>query len=40
MRWHEITIHTTEEAIEPISNFLHELGAGGVAIEESGTLRK
>jgi ribosomal protein L11 methyltransferase len=40
MRWHEITIHTTEEAIEMISNFLHELGAGGVTIEESGTLNK
>jgi len=40
MRWHEITIHTTEEAIEMISNRLHELGAGGVSIEESGTLNK
>lgn len=40
MRWHEITIHTTEEAIEMITNHLHELGAGGVSIEESGTLNK
>jgi len=40
MRWHEITVHTTEEAIEMISNFVHELGAGGVSIEESGTLNK
>jgi ribosomal protein L11 methyltransferase len=40
MRWHEITVHTTEEAIEMISNFIHELGAGGVSIEESGTLNK
>lgn len=40
MRWHEVTVHTTEEAIEMISNFLHELGAGGVTIEESGTLNK
>ncbi|MDF2927508.1 MAG: ribosomal protein methyltransferase [Paenibacillaceae bacterium] len=40
MLWHEITVHTTEEAIEMVSNFLHELGAGGVAIEESGTLNK
>jgi ribosomal protein L11 methyltransferase len=40
MRWHEITIHTTEEAIEMITNFLHEMGAGGVSIEESGTLNK
>lgn len=40
MKWHEITIHTTEEATEMVSNFLHELGSGGVSIEESGTLNK
>lgn len=40
MRWHEITIYTTEEAVEAVSNVLHELGAGGVSIEESGTLNK
>ncbi|WP_169081982.1 50S ribosomal protein L11 methyltransferase [Paenibacillus sp. PL91] len=40
MKWHEITISTTEEAQEMISNFLHEMGAGGVSIEESGTLSK
>lgn len=40
MFWHELTIHTTEEATEMISNFLHEAGAGGVSIEESGTLNK
>lgn len=40
MLWHEITIHTSEEAVEMISNFLHEAGAGGVSIEESGTLNK
>lgn len=40
MRWHEITIHTTEEAIEMTANFMHESGAGGVSIEESGTLAK
>lgn len=34
MIWKEITIHTTEEAVEMISNFLHEAGAGGVTIEE------
>lgn len=32
--WKELTIHTTEEAVEMISNFLHEAGAGGVSIEE------
>ncbi|MHA0855760.1 50S ribosomal protein L11 methyltransferase [Paenibacillus sp. CMAA1364] len=40
MLYHEFTIHTTEESIEMISNFLHEAGAGGVSIEESGTLNK
>lgn len=40
MKWHEISIFTMEEAQEMISNFLHELGAGGVSIEESGTLNK
>ncbi|MFK7693488.1 50S ribosomal protein L11 methyltransferase [Paenibacillus sp. HJGM_3] len=40
MRWFEITIYTREEAIEMISNAFHEMGAGGVSIEESGTLNK
>ncbi|OBZ19173.1 ribosomal protein L11 methyltransferase [Bacillus sp. FJAT-27264] len=40
MLWHEVTIHTTEEAQEMISNFLYEAGAGGVSIEESGILGK
>ncbi|WP_442603686.1 50S ribosomal protein L11 methyltransferase [Paenibacillus sp. KN14-4R] len=40
MRWHELTVNTTEEAIEMVTNFIHELGAGGVSIEESGTLNK
>ncbi|WP_410767968.1 50S ribosomal protein L11 methyltransferase [Fontibacillus sp. BL9] len=34
MIWKELTIHTTEEAVEMISNFLHEAGAGGVTIDE------
>ena len=40
MKWTELTISTTEESIEMVSNFLHEIGAGGVSIEESGTLNK
>ena len=40
MKWHELTISTKEEAIEMISNFLHEQGAGGVSIEESGSLNR
>ncbi|USB34437.1 50S ribosomal protein L11 methyltransferase [Paenibacillus sp. YPG26] len=35
MNWRELTIHTTEEAVEMITNFMHEAGAGGVSIEES-----
>lgn len=34
MKWNELTIHITEEAVEMITNFLHEAGAGGVTIEE------
>ncbi|WP_166238379.1 50S ribosomal protein L11 methyltransferase [Paenibacillus turpanensis] len=40
MRWHEITIYTTEEATEAIADYLHQLGAGGVSIEESGSLER
>lgn len=40
MKWQELTISTTEEAVEMISNFLHEMDADGVSIEESGTLNK
>ncbi len=40
MKWAEISIHTTNEAIEPISNILHEAGAGGVVIEDSFDLVK
>jgi ribosomal protein L11 methyltransferase len=34
LKWSEMCIHTTNEAIEPISNILHELGASGVVIED------
>ncbi|MFS1513544.1 50S ribosomal protein L11 methyltransferase [Chengkuizengella sp. SCS-71B] len=40
MNWYEICIYTTEEASEQISNFFHDNGAGGVSIEESGSLNK
>ncbi|MEK4668467.1 50S ribosomal protein L11 methyltransferase [Niallia sp. FSL R7-0271] len=40
MKWSEITIHTTNEAIEPISNILHEAGASGVVIEDPFDLIK
>ncbi|WP_067837078.1 50S ribosomal protein L11 methyltransferase [Amphibacillus sediminis] len=35
MKWSELCIHTTNEAIEPISNILHEAGASGVVIEDA-----
>ncbi|GAA0482806.1 50S ribosomal protein L11 methyltransferase [Salinibacillus aidingensis] len=40
MKWSEICIHTTNEAIEPISNILHEIGASGVVIEDAYDLVK
>lgn len=40
MKWSEISIHTTNEAIEPISNILHEAGASGVVIEDPVELIK
>lgn len=40
MKWSEISIHTTNEAIEPISYILHESGASGVVIEDPFELTK
>ncbi|WP_077621458.1 50S ribosomal protein L11 methyltransferase [Sediminibacillus massiliensis] len=40
MKWSEICILTTNEAIEPISNILHEAGASGVVIEDPKDLMK
>ncbi|WP_433743234.1 50S ribosomal protein L11 methyltransferase [Falsibacillus pallidus] len=40
MKWSEISIHTTNEAVEPISNILHEAGASGVVIEDPFELEK
>lgn len=40
MKWSEIRIHTTNEAVEPISNILHEAGASGVVIEDPADLIK
>ncbi|PMU48246.1 50S ribosomal protein L11 methyltransferase, partial [Pseudomonas sp. GP01-A3] len=34
MKWSELSIHTTQDAVEPISNILHEAGASGVVIED------
>lgn len=40
MKWSEICIHTSNEAIEPISNILHEAGSSGVVIEDPFDLTK
>ncbi len=40
LKWSELSIHTTQEAVEPISNILHEAGASGVVIEDPFDLIK
>ncbi len=40
LKWSELCIHTTNEAIEPISNILHEAGASGVVIEDAEDFAK
>lgn len=40
MKWSELSIHTTNEAIEPISNILHETGASGLVIEDPLDLER
>ncbi|WP_373892854.1 50S ribosomal protein L11 methyltransferase [Virgibacillus natechei] len=40
MKWSELCIHTTNEAIEPISNILNETGASGLVIEDPLDLVK
>ncbi|GGC92140.1 ribosomal protein L11 methyltransferase [Thalassobacillus devorans] len=40
MKWSEVCIHTTNEAVEPVSNILHEAGASGVVIEDPQDMEK
>lgn len=40
VKWSELSIHTTHEAIESVSNILHEAGASGVVIEDSEELMR
>lgn len=40
MKWVEVCIHTTQEAIEIVSNLLHEHGASGVVIEDPEVLTR
>jgi ribosomal protein L11 methyltransferase len=40
MKWSEISIHTSQEAVEAVSNILHEAGASGVVIEDPEMLMR
>ena len=40
LKWSEFSIHTTDEAVEPVCNILHEAGASGVVIEDPKDLIK
>jgi len=40
LKWSELSIHTTNEAIDAVSNILHEAGASGVVIEDSEELMR
>ncbi|WP_100406743.1 50S ribosomal protein L11 methyltransferase [Bacillus solitudinis] len=40
MKWSEFSIHTSQEAVEPVCNILHEAGASGVVIEDPADLVK
>lgn len=40
MKWTEISILTTNEAVEAVSNILHDAGASGVVIEDSTEINK
>ncbi len=37
MRWSEISVYTTHEAMQAVADFFHDLGSGGVVIEDSET---
>lgn len=37
MRWSEISVYTTHAAMQPVADFFHDLGSGGVVIEDSET---
>lgn len=40
LNWIELAIHTTNEALEPVTNILNELGANGVVIEDPADLTR
>ncbi|QQE73096.1 50S ribosomal protein L11 methyltransferase [Brevibacillus composti] len=40
MKWSEISIHTTAEAVDAVSNLFYEMGANGVVIEDPEVLHR
>ncbi|WP_339186609.1 50S ribosomal protein L11 methyltransferase [Brevibacillus sp. FSL K6-6036] len=40
MKWSEVSIHTTAEAVDAVSNLLYEMGANGVVIEDPEVLHR
>lgn len=40
VRWFEVCIHTTNEAVEPVSNIFNEAGANGVVIVDPADLTR
>jgi ribosomal protein L11 methyltransferase len=40
VKWVEVCIHTTQQAVEPVSNILHEAGSSGVVIEDPEVLTR
>lgn len=40
MKWSEVSIHTTAEAVDAVSNLLYEMGANGVVIEDTEVLHR
>ena len=40
MKWLQVSIKTTEEACEAVSEMLTSLGAGGVVIEDPNEIRR
>lgn len=40
LKWVEICIHTSQQAVDPVSNILHEVGSSGVVIEDPEVLTR
>jgi len=40
LKWSEICIHTTAEAVEAVTNMMYEVGANGVVIEDPEVLHR